>query len=207
MFILSPAFLFSVSVILAIVHVVRCLKSPLRRLPGPALALFTSAILKWHEFRAQRTVYIHRLHKKYGPVVRIAPTEVAFASVGAVKEIYCSGGSGYDKTDFYDLFKVYGRRTMFTTPDKEGVSYPPYSWITVLPRRLTSLGSAQHAKRRRILADRYANSNIMRQPSLEGIEKRSMNFVKLCYDSVGDALDLYVSSPGHPHASALLICE
>jgi hypothetical protein len=27
-----------------------------------------------------------------------------------VKEIYCAGGSGYDKTEFYELFKVYGRR-------------------------------------------------------------------------------------------------
>ena len=50
------------------------------------------------------------MHLKYGPVVRIAPNEVAFASSAAVKEIYGSGGSGYDKTEFYDMFKVYGRR-------------------------------------------------------------------------------------------------
>ena len=77
----------------------------------------------WHEFRANRTRYIHQLHKHYGStVVRIAPNEVAFASADAVKDIYCSGGSGYDKTEFYDLFKVYGRRTMFTTLNKEDVS-------------------------------------------------------------------------------------
>ncbi len=60
--------------------------------------------------QANRTRYIHKLHLQYGPVVRIAPNEVAFASAAAVKEIYCSGGGGYDKTEFYDLFKVYGRR-------------------------------------------------------------------------------------------------
>lgn len=86
------------------------LSSPLIQIPGPWYARYTSLILKWHEFKAKRTVYIHELHKKYGPAVRIAPNEVAFASAGAVKEIYCSGGSGYDKTEFYDLFKVYGRR-------------------------------------------------------------------------------------------------
>jgi len=60
--------------------------------------------------RANRRVYIHGLHLQYGPVVRIAPNEVSFTSPEAVKEVYCSGGSGYDKTEFYDLFKVYGRR-------------------------------------------------------------------------------------------------
>ena len=95
---------------LVAIHLLRCLSSPLNRIPGPALAKYTSWILKWHEFHANRTRYIHDLHLQYGPTVRIAPTEVAFASQGAVKEIYCSSGSGYDKTEFYDLFKVYGRR-------------------------------------------------------------------------------------------------
>lgn len=114
-------------------------------------------MLKWHEFRANRTRYIHRLHLKYGPAVRIAPDEVSFASATAVKEIYCSGGSGFvscalalclfvgyllrptivltsvkDKTDFYDLFRVYGRRTMFTTLNKDDVR-PSLDWsITAL---------------------------------------------------------------------------
>ena len=57
-----------------------------------------------------RTRYLHRLHAAYGPVVRIAPHEVAFASLAGVREIYGSGGSGYDKTEFYNLFQVYGRR-------------------------------------------------------------------------------------------------
>lgn len=82
----------------------------MNKIPGPTLARYTSLILKWHEFNTNRRKYVHDMHLKYGPVVRIAPNEVAFASLGAVKEIYCSGGSGYDKTEFYDLFKVYGRR-------------------------------------------------------------------------------------------------
>jgi hypothetical protein len=84
--------------------------SPLNKIPGPWHAKFTSLALQWHGLRANRTRYIHSLHRQYGPVVRIGPDEVAFASAAAVKEIYCSGGSGYDKTEFYDLFKVYGRR-------------------------------------------------------------------------------------------------
>ncbi|RYP91047.1 hypothetical protein DL770_002877 [Monosporascus sp. CRB-9-2] len=91
----------------------------LSRIPGPAVSLFSSWLLKYHEFCANPTRYIHRLHLKYGPVVRIAPNEVSFASWEGVREIYGSGGSGYDKTEFYNLFIVYGRRTMFSTLNKE----------------------------------------------------------------------------------------
>jgi len=107
---LSPAFGLILIAVLLSIYLLRCLSSPLNNIPGPVLAKYTSWILKWHEFHANRTRYIHALHLMYGPVVRIAPNEVAFASQGAVKEIYCSAGSGYDKTEFYDLFKAYGRR-------------------------------------------------------------------------------------------------
>ncbi|TPX10847.1 uncharacterized protein E0L32_008236 [Thyridium curvatum] len=170
MLLFTPWFWLSAGGFLAVAYIVKCLSSPLRKLPGPAYSIFTSVVLKWHEFHTNRTRYIHRLHQKYGPVVRIGPNEAAFASQTAVKEIYCSGGSGYDKTEFYDLFKVYGRRTMFTTLNKE-----------------------DHARRRRILADRYANSNVMRQPSLNGIVHRSKNVLKRCTESVGGSLDLYIA--------------
>jgi hypothetical protein len=91
-------------------YAVRAFLRPLNKIPGPWFARFTSLVLKWHEMRADRTMWVHRLHLQYGPVVRVAPNEIVFASAEAVKEIYGSGGSGYDKTEFYDLFKVYGRR-------------------------------------------------------------------------------------------------
>ncbi|KAH6624816.1 cytochrome P450 [Chaetomium sp. MPI-SDFR-AT-0129] len=147
----------------------RALTSPLNAIPGPWHAKFTTLVLKWHEFRTHRTRYIHALHLRYGPVVRVAPEEVVFASGTAVKEIYCSGGSGYDKTGFYDMFRVYGRRTMFTTLNKD-----------------------DHAKRKRILADRYANTNIVRPQSLDGIAERAENFIKRCIQSVGGSLDIYI---------------
>ncbi|KAJ0284481.1 hypothetical protein COL940_004041 [Colletotrichum noveboracense] len=107
MLLLSPVVLGAASVVLTLVYLARCVSSPLWRLPGPRASAFTSLLLKWHEWHAQRTKYIHRLHEEYGPVVRIAPNEVAFTSYDAVKEIYCSGGSGYNKTEFYNLFRVY----------------------------------------------------------------------------------------------------
>ena len=118
MLLFSPSLvLLAVLGLASIFSLIRRLGSPLQKLPGPFLSRFTSLILRVHELRASRTPYIHRLHLKYGPAVRIAPNQVAFASLGAVKEIYASGGSGYDKTEFYDLFKVYGRRWASSSPD------------------------------------------------------------------------------------------
>lgn len=154
MLLLSPTVLVPSLFILLTVTLIRRLRSPLARVPGPWHSLFTSLAIKWAEFHAQRTNYIHALHLHYGPVVRIAPNEVSFSSPAAVKEIYCSGGSGYNKTEFYNLFTVYGRRTMFSTLDKE-----------------------PHAKRKRALADRYANSNVTRGESLAGIAERSARFL------------------------------
>lgn len=110
MALLSPLVLLAAAGMLAAVRLAHRLTSPLTKLPGPTLSKFTSLLLKWNELRASRREYIHGLHVRYGPVVRVAPGEVSFTSPGAVKEIYCSGGSGYDKTEFYDLFKVYDRR-------------------------------------------------------------------------------------------------
>jgi hypothetical protein len=110
MIILSPPFLGAAALLLLLAHLVRLIYSPLWKLPGPRTTALTGLVLKWQALRANRTLYIHDLHKRYGPVVRIAPGEVSFTSWAALKEIYCSGGSGYDKTEFYDLFKIYGRR-------------------------------------------------------------------------------------------------
>ena len=58
----------------------------------------------YYEFNGRRRPFIHDLHMKCGPIVRVAPDEVSFATREAVKEIYTSGGSGYDKSSFYSLF-------------------------------------------------------------------------------------------------------
>ncbi|XP_044718082.1 cytochrome p450 domain-containing protein [Hirsutella rhossiliensis] len=143
--------------LVVVVGLVRRLSSPLRRLPGPPSSLLTSLVLRWRELNAGRTAYIHKLHQRYGPVVRIAPNEVSFTSWPALKEIYCSGGSGYDKSSFYDLFKVYGRRTMFTM-----------------------LNKTDHAGRKRLLADRYANSSVMQAAPMQGIQELSRAFLRRC---------------------------
>lgn len=118
----------------------RFIFAPLSKLPGPGYSLFTDLYLMYKEFTGQRRPYIHELHKKFGPVVRLGPNEVSFTSMEAIKEIYQSGGSGYDKTEFYTLFRQFStrwvnrelrwgdyqvltmKRTMFSTLDRGTVS-------------------------------------------------------------------------------------
>lgn len=82
--------------------------SPLSKIPGPWYTRFTSLWIKYQEFTGSRRPWVHCCHQKYGPVVRLGPNEVSFMGLDAVKEIYTSGGSGYDKTEYYDLFRQFG---------------------------------------------------------------------------------------------------
>ncbi|CAK7199571.1 hypothetical protein SEUCBS139899_002252 [Sporothrix eucalyptigena] len=151
-----------------VVWIVTRLRSADAAVPGPAFSLFSSLPLKFHEFCGNRTRYVHSLHLRYGSVVRLAPGEVAFASLPALKEIYMSNGSGYDKTAFYHLFRQYSTPTMFSTLDKQ-----------------------THSKRRRILADRYANSNVVKAEALDGIRERASRFAAVAKTS--QTLDIYIA--------------
>lgn len=140
------------------------------KVPGPWYTNFTNLVLYYHEFTKNRRLWIHSLHQKYGPVVRLAPDEVSFADHEGMKEIYQSGGSGYEKTEFYDLFMQYGHRTMFSTLNRQ-----------------------DHAERKRLFADRYAMTNIIKPEIMEGIEIRANSVIEKCKASAGSYLDVYVT--------------
>ena len=75
---------------------------PLSRVPGPWHAHLTSLRLAYSVFAGNRIHYIHALHARYGPVVRIAPLEVDVADPLAAREIHRMG-SGFPKAPFYKL--------------------------------------------------------------------------------------------------------
>ncbi|KAK4893334.1 hypothetical protein LTR27_008228 [Elasticomyces elasticus] len=62
--------------------------TPLRQLPGPFLASITDKWLLYYDLAGLRTLTIHELHRRYGPVVRIAPNELSFSEVSVVNQIY-----------------------------------------------------------------------------------------------------------------------
>jgi hypothetical protein len=108
----------------------------LSAIPGQKLYTVTKWRLAWDDWTGQRTRKIHALHRKYGPVVRIGPNEVHFNSLSALRAIY-GAGSGFERTSFYSMFDVYGRKNLFTFAS-----------------------GSDHAKRKRLLAHTYLKSSL-----------------------------------------------
>jgi hypothetical protein len=69
---------------------------PLSKYPGPFMASITRWWMVKEIFSGKHEEHIRKLHKKYGPIVRIAPNEVVISDPAAVKVIYSTGG-GFTK--------------------------------------------------------------------------------------------------------------
>ncbi|KAK4646105.1 hypothetical protein QC761_207400 [Podospora bellae-mahoneyi] len=76
--------------------------SPLGKIPGPFHARFTSLRLTYSVFSNNRIHYVHSLHRRYGPIVRISPREIDIAEPTTAREIH-KMGSGFTKAPFYAL--------------------------------------------------------------------------------------------------------
>ncbi|GFF61337.1 pisatin demethylase [Aspergillus udagawae] len=85
---------------LVIWYLVTYLISPLRRFPGPILAGWTNLWRIYHVRKGKMQILTMDLHKKYGPVVRIAPNVVDLDMPELIRTIYSTRGD-YRKTEFY----------------------------------------------------------------------------------------------------------
>lgn len=123
-------------VILPSIIVIRALyrkyASPLRHYPGPWLASCTR-LWKVLSTVSTRTHLDHiELHKKYGPIVRIAPDELSLASPEAARTLL-SAGKRFYKTRFYGVFPPPENPDIFTEyredvhAQKKKVANVPYS--------------------------------------------------------------------------------
>ncbi|KAI0017179.1 cytochrome P450 [Xylariomycetidae sp. FL0641] len=106
--------------------------SPLRSYPGPWLAS-CSRVWKVYSTATEASQFDHiALHQKYGPVVRIAPNELSFASPQAARGVLAAGKRFY-KTDFYSVFPPPENPDIFTETRedvhalKKKVANVPYS--------------------------------------------------------------------------------
>ncbi|KAI0835183.1 cytochrome P450 [Hypoxylon sp. FL0890] len=87
--------------------------SPLREYPGPFLAS-CSRLWKVISTASEHTHLDHiELHRKYGPIVRIAPDELSFASPAVARNVL-SAGKRFYKTDFYSVFPPPENPDIFT---------------------------------------------------------------------------------------------
>ncbi|AEO60779.1 hypothetical protein MYCTH_2120753 [Thermothelomyces thermophilus ATCC 42464] len=106
--------------------------SPLRKYPGPFLASF-SRLWKVLSTASGHTHLDHiALHRRYGPVVRIAPGEVSVSSPEAARTLL-SAGRRFFKTPFYGVFPPPENPDIFTETredvhaTKKRVANVPYS--------------------------------------------------------------------------------
>nr|XP_036577843.1 cytochrome p450 [Colletotrichum truncatum]KAF6784938.1 cytochrome p450 [Colletotrichum truncatum] len=77
------------------------INSPIRHIPGPWHTLITHYPLKYYVLTGQRMYYVHALHARYGPVVRISPSEVAVCDPDGYAAIHRIGG-GFLKSAWYE---------------------------------------------------------------------------------------------------------
>ena len=75
----------------------------LRDIPGPPLAIITPSWLTYYARRGIRYLAVDKAHKRYGPVIRIAPNHVSINIPSAIPEVY-GFKNGLLKSDFYDAF-------------------------------------------------------------------------------------------------------
>src|ERR1700761_2378872 len=78
----------------------------LRKVPGAWLYSVTRYRLAWDAWKARSVHAVNKLHREYGPVVRIGPSEVSFNSLSSLRTIY-GAGSGFERTSFYRMFDAY----------------------------------------------------------------------------------------------------
>ncbi|KAM5540759.1 hypothetical protein V8D89_005403 [Ganoderma adspersum] len=158
----------ALSLLIASLAVYRQWFAPLARLPGPSICAISRLPLIYHEFSGNRCSFIHNLHTKYGPIVRVAPDEVSFTTREAVKEIYTLGGSGYDKSSFYLLFKNFDTGNMFSTLEKE-----------------------EHAGIKKQFAERYSKLHVTKPEVAFVIQENVDAFVERATERLGESVDIY----------------
>ncbi|KAF5638070.1 formaldehyde dehydrogenase [Fusarium sp. NRRL 52700] len=90
----------------------------LRHVSGPWYCKVSRIPLSAYEILCRRNEIVLDLHKKYGPVVQIAPNEVSVANFEATKQIYGTKDR-WAKSDYFDHFMCYGKRSVFATKPYE----------------------------------------------------------------------------------------
>ncbi|KAJ6569111.1 cytochrome P450 monooxygenase [Mycena capillaripes] len=108
----------------------------LRQYPGPILPKFSYIWLGWISQRGARSEVVHRMHQKYGPFLRISPTEISIADPEALSVVYAHG-SGTTKSSFYDAF-VSIERGLMNSRDRQ-----------------------QHARKRKIVSHIFSPKSVL----------------------------------------------
>lgn len=91
---------------------------PLRNIPGPPLARLSRLWSRIGNLHGQKSFLIHAAHATYGPVVRVGPNELSFASPAATKQIYSTNSDVFVKEhSFYHAKRIFHEDHLFSFRD------------------------------------------------------------------------------------------
>ncbi|KAH7325816.1 cytochrome P450 [Stachybotrys elegans] len=141
--------------------------NPLSRIPGPKLFALTKWRLALEDWKGTRTQAIDRLHRQYGPAVRIGPSEVSFNSLSALRTIY-GPGSRYGRTYFYRMFDVYGKQNLFTF-------HSP----------------VEHGQRKKLVSHAYSKTTMLKPPAASMVEDKVHKYMKLIESEPDHVSDVF----------------
>ena len=114
---------------------------PLKHIPGPFWASISRLWMVHHLWRGDMDVVQRQLHKKYGPLVRIAPDEIACAALEAISNIYPTSKPLAKQHGFYSVW--------------QNKSFSKY------PDNFSNTDEKLHSERRRIVNNVYSMSTIL----------------------------------------------
>ncbi|KAL6945110.1 hypothetical protein ACO0QE_002555 [Hanseniaspora vineae] len=168
-------FLIALAVYSYIIYPIFLNKLNRQKIPGP-LHLKLSSFFILNIFRKEQGIeYLENLHKKYGPIVQIAPNELSFNDIDSMKKIYLYGNfpkeyttpkSKKIVTGFYSQFGNFNERNLFSTGD-------------------TKL----HLAKKKPLQKLYSKTFVMQQQSF--IQGKINNVVEVLLKNKGTPVDVY----------------
>ncbi|ODV85091.1 hypothetical protein CANARDRAFT_8219 [[Candida] arabinofermentans NRRL YB-2248] len=138
---------------------------PLSKIPGPSICALTKYWILYQSWSENRNRYVDALHLKYGPIVRIGPSEVDISDADYLKDIYVNN---FDKSSFYAQFGNYGSLNTFSTIDK-----------------LT------HKNSRKVSAKFYSKSNVMSDPIQSKIRTVMSSLLKVLDENQDKELNVF----------------
>lgn len=132
--------------------------SPLNVYPGPFWCRISNLPAAWQLWHGTHAYWINRLHKKYGEVARISPTELSYTSAQAWKDIY---GHAHDGKP---------------TNGKEPRFYGPVKDLDNKTPGILESDDANHTRMRKIFSHAFSHKAIQEQEPI--FQKYTSSLIK-----------------------------
>ncbi|CAL1711925.1 unnamed protein product [Somion occarium] len=136
---------------------------PLAQYPGPILNKITQLAPMWTVYTGHQHLTNHKLHAKYGPIVRIGPNDLSIVDVDAVNSVL--GAGGLPKGQYYNARQI---------PNA--------------PQNIIGMRGEAHAARRKLWNRGFSPESL--QGYEAGIARRASQVVNKLNESVGKETDL-----------------